>query len=59
MISAETAAIYSANVANLCAEYLFANGGRDLPPGIFCDRHKGCMRERFPKYYEALGARVQ
>ncbi|AUX31258.1 MULTISPECIES: hypothetical protein [Sorangium] len=59
MISAETAAIYSADVANRCADYLYEDGGRDLPPGIFCDRHKGCMRERFPKYYEELGARVK
>ncbi|WP_437929046.1 hypothetical protein WMF37_07160 [Sorangium sp. So ce291] len=59
MISAETAAIYSTDVANRCADYLYEDGGRDLPPGIFCERHKGCMRERFPKYYEELGARVK
>jgi hypothetical protein len=59
LTSPETAAIYAANVANACADFLYENGGRDLPQGIFCERHKSCMRERFPKMYEELGARVK
>ncbi|WP_437710888.1 hypothetical protein WMF45_38130 [Sorangium sp. So ce448] len=59
LTSPETAAIYAANVANVCADFLYENGGRDLPQGIFCERHKSCMRERFPKMYEELGARVK
>ncbi|WP_437723893.1 hypothetical protein [Sorangium sp. So ce861] len=59
LTSPETAAIYAANVANVCADYLDENGGRNLPPGIFCEKHKICMRERFPKIYEELGARVK
>jgi hypothetical protein len=57
-ISPGTAATYSANVANETADYMYENGGRDLPPGVFCESFKTGMRDRFDKQYKGLGARM-
>jgi hypothetical protein len=52
------AAIYTAKVANATADYMYNNGDRELPPGIFCDRFKEGMQKRFNEQYKGLGARV-
>jgi hypothetical protein len=58
-ISADRAAVISADVANASARELYDHqGGEDLPPGIFCDRFKSEMRIRFDKECKGLGARM-
>jgi hypothetical protein len=56
VISADTAAMHSAEVANVVTNELERNGGFDLPPGIFCSKFYADMREMFAKQYRGLGA---
>ncbi|MGK3995519.1 hypothetical protein [Sorangium sp. So ce1024] len=59
-ISAERAAIISSDLANRIAAMFYERGLTDLPPGVFCERFRGEMRQRFEKdkEYEGLGARL-
>ncbi|WP_438032764.1 hypothetical protein [Sorangium sp. So ce204] len=59
-ISAERAALISADLANQIAAKFYEEGLTDLPPGIFCSKYKKEMYERFEKHeqYKGLGARV-
>ncbi|WP_437281287.1 hypothetical protein WME90_12210 [Sorangium sp. So ce375] len=59
-ISAERAAIISADLVNRIAAKFYEEGLTDLPPGVFCERFKTEIRQRFEKEkeYEGLGARL-
>lgn len=54
-ISASTAAIYSADVANAAAAKVWPT---DLPSGIFCSTLKKEMDAQFAAKYQNLGARI-
>ncbi|AUX39933.1 hypothetical protein SOCE26_013280 [Sorangium cellulosum] len=60
-ISSDRAAQISADVANWSADIVYEKDrGAQLPPGIFCNRFKSRMVERFASgLYKGLGARVQ
>jgi hypothetical protein len=55
-ISASTAAIYSADVANTAAAVVWPT---ELPAGIFCSTLKKEMGTQFKTKYKDLGARIK
>ncbi|AUX39385.1 hypothetical protein SOCE26_007760 [Sorangium cellulosum] len=57
-ISAATAAVYTANVANACTAELYKGGGEDFPPGVFCELFIACLKKEFPREHIGLGARI-
>jgi hypothetical protein len=54
-VSADTAAVYSSNVANAAAANIWPT---DLPSGIFCTKLKKEMGEQFGAKYQGLGAQM-
>jgi hypothetical protein len=54
-ISAPTAGLFSANVANAAAAVLWPT---DLPAGIFCTKLKSEMQKQFDGMYPKLGAQM-
>ncbi len=59
-ISSERAALISSDLVNRIAAKFYEEGLTDLPPGIFCERFKTEMRQRFEngEDYKGLGARL-
>ncbi|MGK3959266.1 hypothetical protein WMF38_40255 [Sorangium sp. So ce118] len=59
-ISAERAALISSDLVNQIAAKFYKEWLTDLPPGIFCDKFNGEMRQQFEKgeNYKGLGARL-
>ncbi|WP_437939226.1 hypothetical protein [Sorangium sp. So ce341] len=59
-ISPERAALISSDLVNRIAAKFYEEGLTDLPPGVFCEKFKAEMRQRFEKAedYNGLGARL-
>ncbi|WP_433935279.1 hypothetical protein AB3662_11305 [Sorangium cellulosum] len=59
-IPAERAALISSDLVNRIAAKFYEEGLTDLPPGVFCEKFKAEMRQRFERAedYKGLGARL-